>query len=76
MRASYAYVVGPHAPQSCSSRWGEPVGDFVAAVKAHAKVRCAIDQNPNTGAVFKFDEAKYAKMTYWVCAYAPKIRSA
>ena len=47
------------------------MADFVAAVKAHAKLRCAIDQD-YTGAVKKFDEEKYAKMTYWVCAYAPK----
>ena len=52
------------------------MADFVAAVKAHAKLRCACRQDGGTGAVLEFDEEKYAKMTYWVCAYAPKIRSA
>ena len=46
------------------------MGDFVAAVKAHAKLRCATNICSYTGAVEHFDEAKYAKMTYWVCAYA------
>ena len=39
---------------------------FVAALKAHAKLRCTFNEE-------KLDEEKYAKMTYWVCAYA-KIR--
>ena len=72
LRASYAYIVGPHAPQNCHSRWGEPVGDFVKAVKAHAMLRCATRQDFRTGAMSDLDDAKYAKMTYWVCAYAPK----
>ena len=45
------------------------MGDFVKAVKAHAMLRCAINQDPN-GAVEEIDEAMYARMTYWVCAYA------
>ena len=39
------------------------MGDFVKAVKAHAKLRC-------TKVDGELDEEKYAKMTYWVCAYA------
>ena len=46
--------------------------DFAKALIAHAKLRCATSQDPHTGVVNKFDEAMYAKMTYWVCAYAPK----
>mgnify|MGYP004365225761 CR=1 FL=1 len=46
------------------------MADFVAAVKAHAKLRCATKQI-FSGDVEEFDEEKYAKMTYWVCAYAP-----
>ena len=72
LRASSAYFVGPHAPQNCNSRWGEPVGDFVAAVKAHARLRCATEMDGRTGVVKEFDEEKYAKMAYWVCASAPK----
>ena len=48
---------------------------FVAVVKAHAKLRCCTYQT-QSGDVKEFDEEMYAKMTYWVCAYAPKIRSA
>ena len=47
------------------------MADFVAAVKAHARLRCAIANDHRTGAVTKIDEEKYAKMAYWVCAYAP-----
>ena len=50
--------------------------NFVAAVKAHARLRCATEVAVRTGVVTEIDEEKYAKMTYWVCAYAPKIRSA
>ena len=48
------------------------MGDFVKAVKAHAKLRCTVsDSQSLTG--LKLDEAMYAKMTYWVCAYAKKL---
>ena len=39
------------------------MGDFVKAVKAHAELRCINEDD-------KLDEEKYARMTYWVCAYA------
>ena len=37
--------------------------DFAKALKAHAELRC-------TDATGGFDKEKYARMTYWVCAYA------
>ena len=43
------------------------MADFVAAVKAHAELRCKV----GFGTSQELDKEKYAKMTYWVCAYAP-----
>ena len=43
---------------------------FVAALKAHAKLRCTVN-TVDKGGNRQIDEEKYAKMTYWVCAYAP-----
>ena len=71
--ADRAYSFCPDAWQARNSRWGEPVGDFVKAVKAHAKLRCTV---PGEYGYKQLDEEMYAKMTYWVCAYAHKIRSA
>ena len=41
--------------------------DFAKALIAHAKLRCT----KKGGKLV--DEEKYAKMTYWVCAYAKNI---
>ena len=46
------------------------MADFVAAVKAHARLRCATKADYK-GLVEEIDEEKYAKMAYWVCASAP-----
>ena len=46
------------------------MADFVAAVKAHARLRCATKADQG-GVVEEIDEEKYAKMAYWVCASAP-----
>ena len=57
----------PGARPDCNSRWGEPVLDFAKALKAHAELRCTVrDGEYKT----KLDEEMYARMTYWVCAYA------
>ena len=47
---------------------------FVAALKAHAKLRCRL-RNEDFNSGKELDEEMYAKMTYWVCAYA-KLRFA
>ena len=47
------------------ARWGEPVKDFVKAVKAHAKLR-GLGRYVNRytpGEEFVFDEGE----SYWVC---------
>ena len=65
--ADRAYSFCPDAWQARNSRWGEPVGDFVKAVKAHAELRCTVGVRSSEE---KLDEEMYAKMTFWVCAYA------
>ena len=65
--ADRAYSFCQDAWQARKSRWGEPVGDFVKAVKAHARLRCTV-RDGEYGS--KLDEEMYAKMTYWVCACA------
>ena len=46
---------------------------FVAALKAHAKLRCTFMGGTPGDSKEQLDEEKYAKMTYWVCAYAKKL---
>ena len=75
-KCSYVELVAPPGTKAQTPKWfvshwwGEPVKDFIMAVKEHARQRFAPrdDRHGNYGE--PYGKPADVEATYWICAYA------